>query len=43
MRPLVTSQIQEMQSVRQNVYELQMAHEKMKQMYMLPLRSNLQD
>lgn len=28
----VTSQIQEMQSVRQNVYELQMAHEKMKQM-----------
>lgn len=25
-----------MQSVRQNVYELQMAHEKMKQMYAAP-------
>lgn len=30
---IVTSQIQEMQSVRQNVYELQMAHDKMKLMY----------
>lgn len=32
MTRLVTSQIQEMQSVRQSVYELQMANEKMKQM-----------
>lgn len=29
---LVAIQIKEMQSVRQNAYELQMAHEKMKQM-----------